>query len=198
MVGIVGILLLGSLAWSAVGALVSAVGAATSALAPASPPTLAPAVAVTPSSLPVTDEPNAEPTGPTGVPTVVPTPGALSTATAQPTSLATAQPVGTPTAVASGRNPWILLPQPAPGAKITQGKIALEARGRGDSPITAMRLELDGAALPTALEQRSESTWRGSATAQVGVGEHTVRATVTDASGRSGSYRWNFTAAPGP
>jgi hypothetical protein len=196
MVGIVGILLLGSLAWSAVGALVSAVGAATSALGPPSAPTLAPAVAVTPSSLPVASAPTAEAATPTLAIAAEPTATAFPVATAQAT--ATPQPVSTPTAVATGRNPWILLPQPAPGAKITQGKIALEARGRGDSPITAMRLELDGAALPTALEQRSESTWRGSATAQVGVGEHTVRATVTDASGRTGSFRWNFTAAPGP
>lgn len=200
MVGIVGILLLGSLAWSAVGALVSAVGAATSALAPsnAPAPTLAPAVAVTPSSVPVAAAPTAEPTGLAASGRGEPTPIALPTANVQPTSPPTAQPVSTPTAVAAGRNPWILLPQPAPGAKIAQGKVALEARGRGDSPITAMRLELDGAALPTALEQRSESTWRGSATAQVGAGEHTVRATVTDASGRTGSFRWNFTAAPGP
>jgi len=61
-----------------------------------------------------------------------------------------------------------------------------------------MRLEMDGAALSVALEQRSESTWRGSASTRVAAGEHNVRATVTDADGRTGSYRWSFTAAPAP
>jgi hypothetical protein len=76
----------------------------------------------------------------------------------------------------------------------------VEARGRGDAPITAMRLELDGAALPVALEQRGDSVWRGSASTRVSAGQHNVRASVTDASGRSGSYRWSFTvsAAPAP
>jgi hypothetical protein len=63
-----------------------------------------------------------------------------------------------------------------------------------------MRLELDGSALPVALEQRSDSTWRGSASARVTAGQHNVRASVTDAAGRTGSYRWSFTvsAAPAP
>jgi hypothetical protein len=76
--------------------------------------------------------------------------------------------------------------------------VTVEARGRGDAPITAMRIELDGAALPTAFEQRSEAIWRGSATVRVTPGEHNVRAVVTDANGRSGSFRWTFTAAPAP
>jgi hypothetical protein len=191
MVGIVGILLLGSLAWSAVGALLSAVGSAgaslTSAASPPPPPTLAPAAAVTPllASSPTAD---------------VPTPTLLPTAVASPTLAPTAEPQlsSTPTAVVAGRNPWILLPQPEPGAKIPPGPIVLEARGRGDVPIKAMRLELDGAPLSVALEQRSESTWRGSATTRVSPGEHTARATVTDADGRTGSFRWTFTAAPAP
>lgn len=202
MVGIVGILLLGSLAWSAVGALVSAVSAAGSALssaAPRSPATLAPVAAVTPVASPVgqartpTPQPaGATPAEPTGAP--VPTPTVLSVATPTPE----VTPVPSPTPAVAARNPWILLPQPEPGARIQPGSIALEARGRGDSPITAMHLELDGAPLPVALEQRSETTWRGSATARVGAGPHTVRATVTDVDGRSGSFRWSFTAAPGP
>jgi hypothetical protein len=198
MVGIVGILLLGSLAWSAVGALASAVGAASSALASANPravPTLAPAAAVTPvaAASPVV----AVSTMTAQVAAATPTPVEVRPTATTPAP-ATAEPAASPTAVASGRNPWILLPQPEPGAKVPPGSIALEARGRGDAPITTMRLELDGSALPTAIEQRSESTWRGSATARVGSGEHTVRATVTDASGRTGSFRWTFTAAPGP
>jgi hypothetical protein len=92
------------------------------------------------------------------------------------------------------------LPQPEPGAKVPPGPLVVEARGRGDAPITAMRLELDGSALPVALEQRSDSTWRGSASTRVTAGLHSVRASVTDATGRTGSYRWSFTvnAAPAP
>ena len=254
MVGIVGILLLGSLAWSAVGALVSAAGAAGSALssANAGPPTLAPVVAVTPvgadntavlasdtpaeaaatgttsSSTPVTAVPGASmgsatpgAAAATGTPrslasgpatsapiarvTSTPAPpaiGAAATVTevATTTTTSTPAPTSAPTALANGRNPWILLPLPEPGARVTPGQVMIEARGRGDAPIKAMRLELDGAALPVALEQRSDSTWRGSTSARVAAGAHNVRASVTDAAGRSGSYRWSFTAsaAPGP
>jgi hypothetical protein len=74
--------------------------------------------------------------------------------------------------------------------------VVVEARGRGDAPIKAIRLELDGAALPVALEQRDESTWRASASVQVQPGHHAVRAVVTDEQGRAGSFRWNFDADP--
>lgn len=202
MVGIVGILLLGSLAWSAVGALVSAVSAASSALAstvnPPAPATLAPVAAVTPA--PATQEPATLTLHPTATLQPTATAQPQSTATAQPQSTATAQPQSTaaPTAQIAARNPWILLPQPEPGTNVPPGAVTVEARGRGDAPITAMRLELDGAALPTAVEQRSDAIWRGSATARVTAGQHNVRAVVTDANGRSGSYRWTFTAAPAP
>jgi len=183
MVGIVGILLLGSLAWSAVGALASAVGAAGSALtraaSPPAPPTLEPAVAVTPTEAPI-DTPTQSNASPTVVGTVQPT--------------ATPEPVATPTTVLAGRNPWILLPAPSPGTTVPSGQITIEARGRGDAPITAFRIELDGGALPVTMEQRSESTWRGFATTRVNAGSHSVRAAVTDAAGRSGSFRWSFTA----
>jgi hypothetical protein len=79
---------------------------------------------------------------------------------------------------------------------VSAGQVVVEARGRGDAPITAMRLELDGAALPVSLEQRNESTWRGFSTTRVSGGQHSVRATVTDAEGRTGSFRWTFTVAP--
>ena len=92
------------------------------------------------------------------------------------------------------RNPWILLPQPEPGSRISAGSVTVEARGRGDAPISTIRLELDGSALPVSIEQRSESTWRGFATTRVTPGEHAVRAVVTDADGRSGSFRWSFVA----
>jgi hypothetical protein len=102
----------------------------------------------------------------------------------------------TPTPSASGRSPWILLPQPAPGTRVAPGSQLIEARGRGDSTITAIRLELDGAALAVSLEQRSETVWRGSSTTQVGAGHHSVKATVVDDQGRSGSFRWTFDAGP--
>ena len=76
------------------------------------------------------------------------------------------------------------------------GSVTIEARGRGDAPITAIRLDMDGAALPVSLEQRGESTWRGFAVARVAAGQHTVRATVFDDQGRTGSYRWTFEAWP--
>jgi hypothetical protein len=186
MVGIVGILLLGSLAWSAVGALFSALGQATALIAPGRPtPTRLVAIVtpVTPSSL-ATLQPTASVATPviTSVPTTVPTP--------QPTVALT------PTPAAIGRAPWILLPQPAPGSRVAPGPMVIEARGRGDAAITAIRLELDGAALPVSLEQRSESTWRGFASARVSAGQHVVRATVVDEEGRSGGYRWTFDAGP--
>jgi hypothetical protein len=79
---------------------------------------------------------------------------------------------------------------------VPPGPQVIEARGRGDTTITAIRLELDGAALGVSLEQRSESTWRGSSTAQVPPGHHAVRATVVDDQGRTGSFRWTFDAGP--
>jgi hypothetical protein len=74
--------------------------------------------------------------------------------------------------------------------------VTLEARGRGDAPITGINIDLDGTSLPVSFEQRGDSVWRGSATTKVAAGQHAVRATVTDASGRTGSYRWNFSAGP--
>jgi hypothetical protein len=198
MVGIVGILLLGSLAWSAVGALVSAVGAAgsavTSAVNPRAASTLGPVAAVTPSAIAVA----ALTLEPTLLPTLAATGTAVPAATATVASTPTAEPAATPTTATSARNPWILLPQPEPGAKVTTGQVVVEARARGDVAIKAMRLELDGAALPAALEQRSESTWRASANTRVAPGPHDVRASVTDVEGRTGSFKWSFTVAPAP
>jgi hypothetical protein len=185
MVGIVGILLLGSLAWSAVGALFSALGEATAVFSPARPtPTKLVLVVATPTqAVAATAPPTAVVTPVTA--TVAPTPAPLP-----PT------PAVTPTPAASGRAPWILLPQPAPGARVAPGPMVIEARGRGDAAITSIRLELDGAALPVSLEQRSESTWRGFASARISAGQHAVRATVVDEEGRSGGYRWTFDAGP--
>ncbi len=192
MVGVVGILLLGSLAWSAVGALVSAIGAAGAALTSAAGPrpvaTFTTPEAATPTPLVIVD---------TSTPVVMsPSPSPTLEATTVVSS--TPQPTAAPTAAAVGRNPWILLPQPEPGAQVAAGQVTLEARGRGDAPITTIGLQLDGGALPVQLEQRSESTWRAFTTARVSPGAHTVKATVTDADGRSGSFRWTFTAGSSP
>ena len=182
MVGIVGILLLGSLAWSAVGALFSAFGEATSAFSPARPtPTKLVLVVATPTQV----------VPATAAPTALPTLAVIATVAPTPVSV---EP--TPTPAASGRAPWILLPQPAPGARVAPGSMVIEARGRGDAVITSIRLELDGAPLPVSLEQRSESTWRGFASVRVSAGQHAVRATVVDEAGRSGGYRWTFDAGP--
>ncbi|MBV9174899.1 MAG: hypothetical protein JOZ81_32960, partial [Chloroflexi bacterium] len=174
-------------------ALVSAVGQATQALPigerPA--PTLGPIPTL--GSMPTLV---VTPT-PFSAPTLAPVADATDALpTEEPTPEPTAVPTVVPTAAVNGRAPWILLPQPAPGSHVTSGQMTLEARGRGDSPITAMRLELDGAALPVALEQRDGSTWRGSAQVKVGAGQHSARAVVTDQSGRSGAFRWNFDAGP--
>jgi len=194
MVGIVGILLLGSLAWSAVGALFSALGEAAAAVTSGGTPQ--PRLLVGPAS--------PQPATPTAVGTQIPAgratqqPTPSLTLTPEPSSelTPTVEPALTPTPSASGRSPWIVLPLPAPGTRVPPGPRVIEARGRGDTAITAIKLELDGAALGVALEQRSESTWRGSSTAQVAAGHHAVRATVIDDQGRSGSFRWTFDAGP--
>jgi hypothetical protein len=199
MVGIVGILLLGSLAWSAVGALFSAMGEAAATFTSSGTPTPRLGLGVgTPSPQPaarVTEQPAA----------VVATQSSTARATPAPTLVLTPMnvpvpdstpPPETPTPSASGRAPWILLPQPAPGARVAPGPQVIEARGRGDSTITTIRLELDGAALGVALEQRSETVWRGSTTTQVSAGHHAVRAIVVDDQNRTGSFRWTFDAGP--
>jgi hypothetical protein len=186
MVGIVGIVLLGSLAWSAVGALFSALGEATALLAPGRPTPIRLVAVVTPVT-------------PTSVPTVQPTAiFATPVRTPVPTTGPTPEPtaVVTPTPAANARAPWILLPQPAPGARVAPGPMVIEARGRGDAAIASIRLELDGAPLSVSLEQRSESTWRGFANASITPGQHVVRATIADEEGRTGGYRWTFDASP--
>lgn len=131
-----------------------------------------------------------------------PTPTAPSATVATPASTPTpaASPTSAPTPrvapIAEGRAPWILLPRPAPDARIPVGAVVLEARGRGDAPIREIRLELDGRAVASTLEQRSDSIWRAFATVPVSPGSHEARATVVDAEGRTGTYRWSFTAAP--
>jgi hypothetical protein len=189
MVGIVGILLLGSLAWSAVGALLGALGEATAVFTSArATPTKLVAVVSTATGTP---SPRATPRSTS---TVAPTASAAPTLMLEPTASAEATSALTPTPAASGRAPWVLLPQPAPDSRVPPGQLTVEVRGRGDAPITAIRLELDGASLSVSLEQRSESTWRGSASTQVSAGHHAVRATVVDDQNRSGSYRWTFDA----
>jgi hypothetical protein len=195
MLAIVAILLLGSVFWSALGALVSAMGDARSAfplmtapktVSSSTPRAAAPPATATPVPLIVATVP------PTAVPTATPEPTPQPQPTVSLTPEATATPEATPES--GERAPWVLLPQPAPGAKVNSGPVLVEARGRGDAPITEIRLELDGAALPVAVEQRSDVIWRGSTTVPVSPGKHAVRALVIDARGRSGSYRWTFEA----
>jgi hypothetical protein len=112
--------------------------------------------------------------------------------TAMPTALpAVETPPVIPTA-AGGRAPWILLPRPAPGARVPRGVIVVAARGRGDAAIADIRLELDGAALHAQIEQRTDSIWLAQASTTVETGPHAARAVVTDAGGRVGAYRWSF------
>jgi hypothetical protein len=191
MVGIVGILLLGSLAWSAVGALFSALGEATSSFTTDRPtPTRLTAFMGTATVVVVGTRIVATPPPATSAPTLAETRAAAVTPTPQP------QGESTPTPAPSGRAPWILLPQPAPDSRVIPGPVVIEARGRGDTPIAAIKLDLDGVPLNVSLEQRSESTWRGFANTKVASGHHAVRATVVDDGGRSGSFRWTFDAGP--
>ncbi len=90
----------------------------------------------------------------------------------------------------------MLLPRPEPSSRVAPGPLVVEARARGDVPIAQMRLVLNGAALPTTLEHRGEATWRAHAPISVAPGSHVVDAVVVDTDGRTGSYRWHFTAAP--
>ena len=120
-------------------------------------------------------------------------PGAA--ATAQPTGVPV--PLATPTrpaATARARAPWVLLPHPEPGSRVTAGPLVLETRARGEAPITQVRLLLDGVALPITLERRDDTTWRARAATRVGPGKHAVAVAVVDAQGRTGSYRWQFDA----
>jgi len=97
---------------------------------------------------------------------------------------------------ASGtRAPWVVLPQPGPGSRVTAGPLALEALARGEASITKIHMVLDGVAVPVVLERRDDTTWRGRATTRVAPGSHTVAVTVVDGQGRTGSYRWQFDAA---
>lgn len=194
MVGIVGILLLGSLAWSAVGALFGAVQSLSSPVS-SDRPTPGGAAALIGTATPIVSHRT-----PTPLPTVTPTPLAAAaptpTAPAADTPAPTPQPQSSPTPDKTGRAPWVLLPRPAPDSRITPGQVTIEARGRGDSAIATLRLELDGKPLSTTLEQRSETTWRAAATVPVGPGPHTVRATVVDDQNRTGGYHWTFDAGP--
>ena len=187
MVGIVGILLLGSLAWSAVGQLFAALSEASSSLAPRPTPTRLPTAVAVVATVPVV------PVVPTATlpPRLVTTPAPTVVMVPTPTLLP-----ATPTPEKpAGRAPWILLPRPPPGSHVPPGQVTIEARGRGDAPIASVGLELDGAPLEVSLEQRGQSIWRGFATARVGVGQHAVHATVVDTEGRGGGYRWSFEAS---
>ncbi len=196
--GMVGIFVLGAAFWTALGVMFfswkdaqSSLPAVfpTSVLARAATPAPAPAIAAVPSATPTsTRSPS-----PTPQATAAPTPTAMVIVAANPPPVATNTPVA---AVAEGRAPWVLLPQPEAGAKVRAGQLMLEVRARGDAPIASIRLELDGSPVATSVEPRSDVIWRGWGTATVKAGQHTARATVTDSQGRSGGYRWSFEATP--
>jgi hypothetical protein len=86
----------------------------------------------------------------------------------------------------------VLLPQPEPGTVVKPGLVTIEARGRGEAPIREIRLQVNGNAVATQLDQRSESIWRGVGSISLAAGTHTVRATVIDERGQSGAYSWTF------
>ena len=96
---------------------------------------------------------------------------------------------------AAGRAPWVVSPLPEPGSRVTAGPLVLEARARGEAPITQISMQIDSAPVQVALDQRDEKTWRGRASVRVTPGAHTVAITVVDSKGRTGSYRWQFNAA---
>jgi len=132
-------------------------------------------------------------------PAAVPSPVALPRAT--PTVVTAAARSGQQTgqqtnqATSGTRAPWVVLPLPQPGSRVTVGPVVLETRARGEAPITEIRLQLDGVALAVAMERRDDTTWRGRAMTRVGPGSHTVAVSVVDGQGRVGSYRWQFDAA---
>jgi hypothetical protein len=95
-----------------------------------------------------------------------------------------------------GKAPWVVMPQPEPGSKVAAGPIVVETRARGISPITQIRLQIDGLTLQVALDRRDDTTWRGRASTRVAPGTHTVAAAVVDSQGRIGSYQWKFDATP--
>lgn len=204
MVALVAVLLLGNLFWSAVTSLAAAIGAVSTQL-PEDPfarpsPTVTVAGAAAPTEVAIATTPLATMTVAVVVPTSgrtpEPTPTPAATSTPVPTEVPTVEtPTARPTA-AAGRAPWILLPQPEPGAQMPRGPIVVAARGRGDAPIADIRLELDGAALHAQIEQRSDSIWLAQASTTVTSGPHAARAVVTDAGGRVGAYRWSFSVVP--
>jgi len=129
------------------------------------------------------------------LPAVVPSPSPLAAPRSSQAVARAGQP-GTSQAATSKRAPWVVLPQPEPGSRVTAGPLVLETRARGEAPITEIRLQLDGVALAVALERRDDTTWRGRATTRVSPGSHSVAVSVVDGQGRIGSYRWQFDATP--
>ncbi len=187
--GMVGVFVLGAGFWLALGVMFFTWKDAQSSLPSVFPTPLALNTATLAPTLVLAAVPATPTPAPTATPRATPTPIAILATNPVPT------PSGpTAAADADARAPWVLLPQPAAGARVPAGSVTLEARARGDAPIVSIRLEIDGAPVQTALDQRSDVIWRGWATTTVKPGQHTVRATVTDSQGRQGGYRWTFTA----
>lgn len=90
--------------------------------------------------------------------------------------------------------PWVMQPTPPPGSRVKTGPLTVEAHGRGDAPITQIRLKVDDTAFPVTLDQRSDSVWRGQVSTTVRPGRHVVQAVVVQLDGKAGSYQWSFEA----
>ncbi len=117
-----------------------------------------------------------------------------------PARVSTSAPAAEPTpatAADASRDgpPWVMQPSPPPGSRVRTGPLTVEAHGRGDAPITQIRLKVDDAAVPVTLDQRSESVWRGQASTAIQPGRHVVTAVVVQTDGKAGSYQWSFEAA---
>ena len=194
------VLVLAALFWNEVAKLGGAVGDARSAFRPDvtaldRPITSRPAVGLAPPT-----DAGASSSPDPAMPSPTPTPSPSPTPTSSPTPVPNATPTppasASPTPSAEDRQPWVLLPLPGPGSHVAAGPVVMEARGRGTAPIVEIRLELDGVPLAVTMDQRSESIWRGQAQVTVAPGRHSARAVVVDQRGRTGAYRWEFTAGP--
>lgn len=198
---IASIVVLGGVFWLSIGALLGAWDGARSAL-PEVVPGLDRAFSPppsTPTALPLAAAPSVLIEGTDrSAPQILdePLPDSTPAPTPQPTVPVVATPVPTPTVPMEQRPPWVLLPQPPAGDRVNAGTIVVAARGRGDAPISEIRLELNGAPLPVTMDQRSETIWRAEARTTIGPGRHNVRAVVVDARGLTGSHRWTFDAVP--
>jgi putative cell wall-binding protein/murein DD-endopeptidase MepM/ murein hydrolase activator NlpD len=93
--------------------------------------------------------------------------------------------------------PVVHTPVPAPGAVVPAGDVAIRVHIRGDDPVAAATLTIDGEPVTaTSIERHADPRW-GTAVGTVvrlEAGDHTVRLDVTDGAGRPADRTWTFTA----